>query len=170
MTTPEKCEAKAIPTISLDARMLYDRLKKLEIGEVVSYADLDSIVGRSVQGAAYGQLTTARRKALREDAMCFAPVMGIGIKRLLDVEIVATGEWFTRKIKRTAGRALRTMATVADYQALGDAEKNRLNVSVTICGAIAHALKPGSVKRIEAKVSEQNRRLAIASALEAFGG
>lgn len=161
---------RAIPTISLDAVLLYERLKKLAVGDVITYDELDAVVSRDVRTEAYHQLVTARKKALSVDLMCFAPVRGIGIKRLSDVEIVATGESFTRRVRRTSGKALRTLASVADYAALGTNEKNRYNVSVTIHGALLHSLKPAAMKRIEEKVSEANAQLAIAQALQAFGG
>jgi len=69
---------RSIPEMSVDTRLLIERLSRVEIGDFVSYKELSEVIGRDVQGAARGNLTTARHRLEVDDAIQFGPVVGKG--------------------------------------------------------------------------------------------
>jgi hypothetical protein len=159
-----------VQTISLDARMLYERLQKTGVGDVIEYEELTSVIGKDVRNGARRFLDTARNRALNSDHMVFGTIIGVGIKRLSDVDIVSTGEYTRRRIRRMSGRAIKTLTAVRDFNSLPNDAKIRHNTFVSLYSAISHASSNPSVKRIEAQVSESNSKLALIRTLEALKG
>lgn len=161
-------DKKIIAALSLDAKLLYERLKSAKIGDVVTYQELSNIIGRDVLDPGRGLLQTARRKALREDYFVFGIVRKEGLKRLSDLEIVATGEDTVGRIRRTARRGFRTITAVKDFEALPNEAKIRHNVYASMLGAVAMAASAPQMKKLEKKVSEAKAQLSLTKTLEAF--
>ena len=106
---------RTIPELSIDSKMLYDRLIKAEVGAVIPYRELTEVISRDVQGPARGNMNTARHRALRHNGMVFEAVWKVGLKRLNDTEVVAVGEASLGRIRRVArrGRSGRAKAPAA---------------------------------------------------------
>jgi|GEM_PF-3934064 len=83
-------EKKPIKEVSADARLLYQRLAKMEVGDFVSYKELREIIGRDVQNEARGYLNTARLMCEREESKTFGVIINEGLKCLNGSEIVNT--------------------------------------------------------------------------------
>jgi len=162
-----KKEKRAIPEMSIDAKMLYDRLVKMEIGEEVSYGDLSRIIGRNVQSIAYSLLKTAREKAEREEQMVFAPVRNIGIKRLNDIGIISAGSGYIGKIRRLARRGSRKITCVKDFSSLPKDEQLKHNVSLSVLGAMEQFGSSATIRRISGKVASTQGILPSAIAARA---
>ena len=100
---------KTIAEISVDARLLHQRLQSVGVGETVSWEELSQVIGRDVTAGSkgYGPLSTARKRALNDDGMVFDAIPKVGLKRLTDAEIVNTGQATVDKVRRAArkGRA-----------------------------------------------------------------
>jgi len=75
-------EKKWIREASADARLMYQRLAEMDIGDFVTYEELNGIIGRDVQKEGRGFLNTARSMAEREDGKIFGVVINQGLKRL----------------------------------------------------------------------------------------
>lgn len=158
---------KSIPELSVDSKLLYERLKKAGIGETVTYAELSGIVGRDVANGGRGTMMTARRLCQAEHQMVFGTVRKVGLKRLSDQEIVDTGEAVTKHIRKTARRGARRIAC-ANYQALANDAKVRHNAQISLLGAIVALSKPSSIKRLEKSVAKEHEQLPVAKTLEVF--
>lgn len=160
---------QSIQEIGIDTRTIYDRLIAAEIGETIPYADLTKLIGRSVQSHARGPLGSARRMAMRDEHIVFGTVIGVGLKRLADPEIVQTADAFNTKIRRTARRGIKTITSIADFDALTSEMKVKHNTFASMFGAIAAMSKPASVKRLEQAVNTaQTGVLPIGRVLETF--
>jgi len=159
---------KVIQALSLDSKMIYDRLKKSAVEEIVSYAELSKMIGRDTQNGGRGSIQTARRKALREDYIVFGVVRNIGLKRLSDVEIVATGEDTVTRIRRASTRGFRTITAVRDFDALPNDSKIRHNTYASVLGALSMATTAARMKKLEGRVAEAKASLPLAKTLEAF--
>src|SRR5690348_7295398 len=81
---------KTIPELSLDARLLKQRLDDVKEDEEITYDTLSEIIGRNVQNGARGCLYTALRLVRKENGAIFATVRGVGLKRLHNKAIAAT--------------------------------------------------------------------------------
>lgn len=159
-------EKRAIPELSIDARMLYERITKLRIGEQISYSELSEIIGRDIQSS-YSILTTARNKAEREDQMVFAPVRNIGIKRLNDIGIISAGSGYIGKIRRMARRGSRKITCVKDFSSLPKDEQLKHNVSLSVLGAMEQFGSSATIKRLSGKVASTQGILPSAIAARA---
>lgn len=163
-------DKKTIPNWSVDASMLYDRLKKAAIGETVTYADLSAIIGRNVQGSARHLVYSAINKALREDHMVFEAVMGVGYRRLDDVEIVNCSDNAFVRVRRMARRQSAKLTSVSNFAALPNELKIKHNTNISMLGALTHLIRPASVKRLESHVMEAATVLPSAKVLEHVKG
>lgn len=158
---------RTIFEMSIDSQTILKRLSEAEIGEVISYSDMNKLIGRSVQAEAHYCLQTAMRNML-SDGKVFAVVRGEGVRRLADAEIVGVGEYALAHMRRTARRAGRKLLAVEDFDALPNEIKIRHNAIASVLGAIEHFSHPLRVKRIEGKVAQAQARLPLKKTLEAF--
>ena len=101
---------KAIPEISIESTLLIDRLKTLEVDEVVTWDELSNLIGRDVRKEAYHNLGTARNRLLRDERMVFECVRKVGVKRLSDDGIVVSAESGLQRIKRASRRSFRKLS------------------------------------------------------------
>lgn len=159
---------KSIQELSIDSRVLYDRLISVQEQGFVSYKELSEIVGRNVQKEAYGNLSTAKKMAMREDRMIFGSIMNEGLKRLNDVETINTGEGVLGKIRRASKKGIRTVSCIADYNSLPNESKIKHNATLSALGVLNAITRPNKMKQLEAKVEIAQKTLPVAKTLLAF--
>lgn len=159
--------SNVIPQLSVDVRMIFDRLVAAEIGDTISYAEINDMLGRKGKDPAQSVISSARRKALNEHRMVFAAVAKVGIKRLSDVEVVDTSEFSIDKVRRASRRAARRIASV-NFDALPNDKKIRHNTYLSMFGALASITTGASMKKLEGKIAESKMQLPLAKTLEAF--
>jgi hypothetical protein len=146
-------EKKSIAEISIDTRLLYNRISSAKPGEIITYAELSEIIGKRVQapGAGYGYLRTAIKRALSNDGLVFSAVRNEGIKRLTDEENAqSTGSQAINKIRRLSGVAIKKVTSV-DFAGLSNDAKTKHNMSLSVLGLFNAFSKPRKVKKIERK-------------------
>ena len=149
----------------LDAQEIAKRLRKAAVGEVVTYAELDALIGRDSR--AHG-LRTARKELVRE-RIVFGTVLNEGIKRLASSEIVDAGRSVVRKINRASKRGIKTLAA-ADFESLNAQEQMGHNATMTVLALSASSTSAASVMRIERAVDATKAALPAAkAAAEALG-
>jgi hypothetical protein len=158
---------KSIPELSVDTRLIEQRLMAAKTDEIVPYTELSGIIGRDVQSTARHVLNSAINRGLANGAV-FATVFNVGIKRLADVEIVATGDSAAVKMRRLARRAVRKLSLVKDFSAMPRQIQVRHNTLVSVMGAVAHFSKESAIKKVEAKVAESSQALPLGKTLEVF--
>lgn len=157
-------------TMSLDTQMLYERLEKAQIGDLINYEELSAIIGSDVQIKGRGSLQSARKMAMRDKGMVFESVRDIGIKRLADAEIVRSGQAYISRIRRHARRGMRVLVSVQNFEALPNDLKIRHNATASMLGAVAQFSGSAAQKRIEGAVEAAGNKISYAKTLELFGG
>jgi hypothetical protein len=158
------------PTIterSIDTETLVRHLRSLAVGGFSSYEELGGLIGRDVQNGARHILSSAMRILLREDRIVLAPVRDEGLKRLNDLEIVATGLETTARIRRLARRGARKVTAVENYDGLPKDAQVAHNTHLSIFGAIGQFTRPRIVERLTGAVEKAQHRLPLAKLLEA---
>lgn len=158
---------KSIPELSVDTRLLYQRLIKLQPGEAVTYDELSALIGADVRVKRRSNLYSAMRKALSDHVVCSA-VIKYGIKRLQDDEIAGLGDGVVDRIHGAAGRAVKKLSCVSDFDALSNDNKVKHNAAMSMVGAIALATKPSRVEKVTAAVRTAQSQLPVAKTLELF--
>lgn len=153
--------------MSADARFLIQRLQKLAVGETVTYRDLLDATGRSSLQEIRSALRTARR-ALEREHKAFGTVIGFGLKRLSDPEVVATSSATARKIRGAARRGVRTLEAVADFSSLPRPDQMRHSASMSIFGAIASLTSETKIARVEQFVDRDLQKLPFNQTLAVF--
>ena len=159
---------QTIAQTSIDARLLYEALVEMKVGESISYTVLSAIVKRNVQEDAHGVLCTARRMCEREDIV-FGTVFGQGLKRLSDSETVDTGDRAISRVRRAARRGARTVTAIADFNALPNEKKIKHNTLLSLLGTVAAFLRPSTVKKMETAITASSGKLSVGDTLKAFG-
>lgn len=159
--------SKCLFELSVDARLLADRLRSVEPSCDVSYAELSEIIGRDVQRSARSVLASARKFVVREDSIVFGVVLNVGLRRLTDAEIVDTSDRASRHINRAAGKAI-SLITRARYEVLDRAHQIRHNAAISTFGAIAVFSSHPGRKKVEVVVAQNNAPLPLAGTVRLF--
>jgi len=161
---------RTIQELSIDSRTIYDRLVKVEIDEFIPYSDLTDLIGRSVQYEARGNLNTARNMARREHGMVFGVVIGEGLKRLKDEEIVGIGMKAVKAIGKASRRAMSKLICVKEFDKMSSDVQTKHNTMLSILGVMNAISKPKKIEALEGRVASAQKRLPLSKTLEAFSG
>lgn len=140
-----------------ETKLLYLRLTAVPVGEIVTYAELSSEIGRDVR-TVRSHLASARERAKRQDKIVFDVVTSVGLKRLPDGGIVNVVGAFGGRIRRAATRALRT-AGCAQYDNLTPDEQRRLNVGRAQLGIVRAATAEPTARKLLA-IEERGAKLS----------
>jgi alkylated DNA nucleotide flippase Atl1 len=159
---------KATFEMSIETRTIRDLFKDAEVGEIVTYADLATALGREVNGA--NPNVQSAINSLIGEGILLENVRGIGYKRLADTEVVGTAEHARKGMKRKASKQVKKLACVQDFDAMPNEAKVKHNAAVSIFGAIGAMLGINRYKRVEAAVEKTAAQLPLAKTLEAFKG
>lgn len=148
---------KTIAELSIDTSLLYDRLKALNPGEMVSYTELNGIIKRDVQRSGKNCLYSARKRALKHDQIITECVPNEGVKRPHDADVV-NSDAPIKKIRRACERQIVTLACVS-YSDLSPDDRTKHNTQASMLGFIRVGTLPSSVKKVERKVANVTERL-----------
>jgi hypothetical protein len=132
MNTPEINPTPTIGRASVEAIELSKALIATEIGDVLTYTDLNAAAKCDVQVRNY-VLQTARRIAQRDKSMVFGTIMGIGIKRLSDDEIPDEGISAIKRSRRIAKNGMAKM-NCADIAKMSPETKIKAITTKTVLG------------------------------------
>jgi hypothetical protein len=152
---------------SPDTRLLRAKLKSIEIGQSVTYAELSQVISRPVSGSSV-PLRSALRGLLHDEQRVFGVIRGVGVKRLADPEIVEASDSDVDSIRRKAKKAARKLTAIQDYAQLDPAHQLAHTARLSIVGAIASMTTDKAIKKIEAVSSGRASELPIAETLRAF--
>ena len=114
---------------------LANSLAKLELGQRLTYAELNKATGLALNGKHRHILCGACNKALKEHKVVIGAVRGVGIKRLTDTEMMDIPTEATGRIRRASQKALRKVIC-SDESKLTDTEKRQRMAGISILGAL----------------------------------
>ena len=91
-------------------------LEEFEQGQEMTYAELERRCGFSIRAGTtgYSRYHTAKQAILREKGFDFAPISGVGIRRLKDGEIVDRCDRKLPAVRRTIKREQTKLSSVQD--------------------------------------------------------
>lgn len=137
---------RTIGTTSIDAKLVYEKIKTLSPGESVTYDQLSEITGRNIKQHRH-ILLTARNTALRENKMVFDCITGVGIKRLSDSEIVSMES--VRPMARVRSALRNGVKRITCAQNITNEERIRVNASLSMFSVLAEFSKNKSLDKLE---------------------
>jgi hypothetical protein len=150
-----------------ETRLLVVRLKKMTVGEVISYVELSALISKPVDGSS-GPLVTARRRMLRDFDMVIACIPGEGIQRLDDKAIVNEsleyGKWIRRKAKRSFERINK-----ANFSTLPREYQMRFSASASVMAAVSFMTGERQMLKLESSMPSGKKELPISDTLRMFG-
>lgn len=154
--------------LSIDTKMLAERLQKTSVGDTVTYEECSKIVSRDVTNGARHVLQAARRYCEAHYNMLFGCVHRVGLKRLNDSEIVDLGESTLKHVRRTSLKTARRIAQCADYEKLSEQKKIKHNTYASVLAMLGTALTEKRIAKIEERVKDTQRALPLAQTLKAI--
>ena len=159
---------QTIKQLSIDSKLIYERLSKMKKGEVVGYDELTDIIKKDVQKGGYSATMTARKMALRENGLVFECIMNEGLKALTDDENISmTGKSGFDRIRKISRRSSTKLMAIDDFDKLPPASKIKHNAHLALFGALQSATKTKTVKRIESH-TEEHSRISVNETIELF--
>lgn len=139
---------RTLQQVSVETEMIYERIRKAEINEVITYSELNTLIDSDVQGDARRYLYTARRWALDENGIVFGTMRNIGIKRIVGDEVIGEANMALKCVANKTGYALRVI-NATDYESYSVDGQKKQNVMVAALGAIKLFTEKRSMQRIE---------------------
>lgn len=154
--------------MSADARLLYQAMKVVKTGDIITYEALGEAISKTVTGATPA-LRTAMRRCLRDDDMVFAAVRGIGLKLLDDIEVTDTFLASETCVRRKMRRSIEVMSKVRDFESLPPKKKLEHSEHMSRAASIAYLSSDAAAKKIEAAIEKIGRNeLPIAETMKLF--
>lgn len=139
---------------SNDSQILYHHLKDCATNapdEVISYSALSKAIQRDVQKEARALLNTARRMAEADDGLVFATVRSVGLKLVPQDELHKIAAGYRKRAGNQARKGLKALRAV-DLSKLDEETRLRTVAESTVLQVQAHAAKPATVKKLQAKI------------------
>ena len=162
-------QQRIITTASVDTQILVERMKKLEIGEVITYDDLSSLIGREITASENrSALQSARRILCNQHRISTGVIRKVGIKRLSGEETVFSIGTVVKAVYRKAAKGIRTIANTVEYDTLSRKGQVEYNLNMSQLGAIAGISNSPSREKIRAESGESQLPLAFTKTLALF--
>ena len=161
-------ERKGIQAKSADTSIIENRLRNTKPGDLVTYDELSTLLGRDVLEHCRGNVGSARRTLIKE-SIFFDCVSKEGYKRLDNNEAVNASEHYTTRAKRAARRGLNHLANVPFDGLSDEAKKKHLTTSAQL-GAIDLFGSSKAAHKIETVIKDTSHQIAIGETLKLFGG
>ena len=152
---------------SMDAKRLCLLLESSYVGQLVTYKELSTAIGKDVQTEGRSILNSARRIVQRELSYVFGTVANQGLKRLSDVEIVQTGAQTVSSIRHASRRGINRIAA-ADPVRLPMDSRIQMNTYLSVLGMLHISLQEKRLKKLEQRVALAESRLPLDTTLDVF--
>ena len=155
--------------LAFESKELIKRLQNVEVGELVTFEDMDRVAMGSTQsgGKKYCYLLTARKVLERTRNMCFKPEPNKGIRRMTDLEIIEDAKAVMGRQRRISARQMVRLSAV-EYEHLDSEGRIEHNTAMSIHHALNASLKPGQIAGVRREITNANARLQIGETLDAF--
>ena len=106
-----------------------------ETNQDISYRRLDAETGQTFDRLR-SPLYNARRYLERDEGIVFAPVFGVGLRRLTDQEKLESSKAFNKAIRRTAIRGVTRVNAIQEPDKLSNADQLTVTIQRTIFEAV----------------------------------
>ena len=166
---PESKVVRIIPALSIESGVITVRLRECKPGDIVTYAELDALIGKSIQRHR-GSLDTARRTVERDDRMVFEAVRGVGVKCLTSPEAALSLATNIKRTRMAARKGVRK-ARAIKIEEVPQSERGALIARASYLALVDNAGAPAAQKRLAESAQTQDIKtlfLPMQRALEAL--
>lgn len=149
---------RPILLLTPDVDKLKERLRKLAIGELVTYAELSKLVARDVKDKDRYVMATALRHLEKSERLVFLCVTNEGWRRVGDEDKIHSGEHMRKGIRRKAKRMATRVQALDDYSKLSAALQQTqagLNAVAAIIGNITGKSGTGKLQLLSPAAQRQ---------------
>lgn len=160
--------ARTIPELSIEAKLIYEEIRKLGEGDVLRDTTIAEVTGQEFSNGATGAFYTARKMAQREDGIVLSRVRKTGYQRLDDAGIVGASESRVRNLRGAARRAFKELGCVKRIDLLDAETRVKAQTHASLFSAVHGITRPNRVAKLEAKVKDAEEQLPLAKTLAAF--
>ncbi len=168
MSTAEINPTHTIGRASVEAQDLTKFLESAEIGQVITYAELNDAAKCDVQ-ARNTVLQTARRNLMKPPhRMVFGTISGVGIKRLADDEIPDEGASAVKRARNIARSGLKKL-NCADLAKVSGEQKIRLVTTKTVLGLFSQSSSRKTLNLAEQAARVGNGEMNVGKIETLFG-
>lgn len=137
--------------LSPESRACREALRKVSVGEIVTYATLRKVAGVSEEvknAVEFTSFVARNHRALQSEGIVFEPEPGIGVRRLDSKAVVERGSGFTRRIRNIARKAARELSTVEPASLDADS-RAKYNLHSATIGVVSLASGVSSQRKLE---------------------
>ena len=101
----------------------------------ISYKDLARQAGLTLPRTK-SVLRSARRALRSENGVLFGTIIGEGLRRLTDADLVKKPEAFKKRVFRGAGREIKDLATISDFANLSKSDQHSVTTNRTVLNVL----------------------------------
>ena len=153
---------------SIDTVIIENRLRNTVPGEIVTYEELSTLLGRDYVEFCRSNGTTAQKSLMSEHSMFFDCVRGVGYRRLTDDETNGYMDHFRKSIKTTSRNGVRCSELVP-YEKLSEPAKRKHDAVRSTLEVTSLFTADSALKKIEKAVENNSARLSNAETMRLFG-
>jgi len=133
--------------LSHESTILIALLRKMNVGDELTYEQMNEAVGGDVQRAQRFALCTARKRLMIEDQVHFGTIIGIGIRRLDDHEAVESLDIDVSRV-RSGARRVRRKTRLIDIANLAVSERAKVAMVQTLSALIERSTSSKAQDRL----------------------
>lgn len=152
---------------SLETQAIIARLKEAKLGELVSYHELETLIGAPVDGS-HSSLRTAIIRLGKDEDKLFKVDRTRGVVWLKDEEIVNDALERTRHVRRYSKHTIERAQMVAHYSSMSPDNQRKHSMLVGVNAVVAYMTKPKQLQKIEASIPAGTRELPVSETLKMF--
>ncbi|OEU68408.1 MAG: hypothetical protein BBJ57_02265 [Desulfobacterales bacterium PC51MH44] len=157
---------------SIFTQQIYSRLIESEPGDIISYNELEVLIGMSVQAgkstSGYGYLTTARNMCLNNDEIVFRPVTNEGLEHLVDGKLSDVGYNVIGSLRRKSKKGIKEVSAVKDFSSLSNTEKVMHNTARSVLGMFEYLTRPKKVAILEDAAEKAHKSIPFNETIKLF--
>ena len=160
---------KEIHLLGIETKRIYERICKMEPGDILKYEELGTLIDQDIQGTAgRSYLASARKKAQNENQIVLMTLRKVGIKRVSTPdEYFKLSEDSITRIRKSARKAHKRQSCI-DYDSLTQEEKNKHNLLQTYTYFINNSGKKPQLDKLENAVKVKSEQLVLSETIKAF--
>jgi hypothetical protein len=161
-------DQRGIFETSIDTQLVIDHLKEKVIGDIVSWEEVEAILGR-VRPSICSNVRSARNFLEREEHIFFESIKGVGFKRIADEDVVGIVKTSgVKRVRSLISRQARRLKNISDFDGMSNEKKVEHNTTLSVLGAMILFSRNHSVAKVTAVVEEERAKLSVANTLKLF--
>lgn len=164
MTTPLQTISRAR---AAETENLIKFLRTVTDERTVTYEELQTAGGfgpKDKESRIKACIRSACKTLLREDAVVFAPVNGIGIKKATALEVAQMGEDAVGRTRRASNQTMRKLATIDPGQLPTD-ERIKYFAAASQLGAVGHLTGRSAHNKLVQRITQSQIQIDVAATL-----